>query len=87
MTLNAYIIYLEMLYGTKYLVNPDTFGSGISSNSGVGNDVNYRKYGGVKYRKKEKRRGCMDHGLQILLLYIMNLLKNSFFLSHKFRIS
>lgn len=41
-----------MLYGTKYLVNPDTFGSGISSNSGVGNDVNYRKYGGVKYRKK-----------------------------------
>lgn len=52
MTLNAYIIYLEMLYGTKYLVNLDTFGSGISSNSGVGNDVNYRKYGGVKYRKK-----------------------------------
>lgn len=52
LTLNAYIIYLEMLYGTKYLANPDTFGSGISSNSGVGNDVNYRKYGGVKYRKK-----------------------------------
>lgn len=52
LTLNAYIIYLEMLYGTKYLVNPDTFGSGISSNNGIGNDVNYRKYGGVKYRKK-----------------------------------
>lgn len=52
LTLNAYIIYLEMLYDTKYLANPDTFGSGISSNSGVGNDVNYRKYGGVKYRKK-----------------------------------
>lgn len=52
LTLNAYIIYLEMLYGTKYLVNPDTFGSGISSNNGIGNDVNYRKCGGVKYRKK-----------------------------------
>lgn len=54
LTLNAYIIYLEMLYGTKYLANPDTFGSGISSNSGVGNDVNYRKYGGVKYRKRRR---------------------------------
>ena len=41
-----------MLYGTKYLVNPDTFGSGISSSNGIGNDVNYRKHGGVKYRKK-----------------------------------
>lgn len=87
MTLNAYIIYLEMLYGTKYLVNPDTFGGGISSNNGIGNDVNYRKYGGVKYRKKEKRSGCMAHGLQILLLSIMNLLKNSFLLPHKFRVS
>jgi hypothetical protein len=41
-----------MLYGTKYLVNPDTFGGGISSDNGIGNDVNYRKYGGVKYHKK-----------------------------------
>lgn len=77
--MNAYIIYLEMLYGTKYLVNPDTFGSGISSNNGIGNDVNYREYGGVKYRKKEKSRGCMEHGLQMLLLSIMNLLKQLIF--------
>lgn len=87
MTLNAYIIYLEMLYGTKYLVNPDTFGSGISGNSGVGNDVNYHKYGGLKYRKKEKIHGCMPHGTTVLLLSIMNLLKNSLLLPHKFRVS
>lgn len=52
LTLNAYILYLEMLYGTKFLISAEKFGSGISSNSGIGNDTNYRKYGGVKYRKK-----------------------------------
>src|SRR5699024_950962 len=52
LTLNAYIIYLEMLYGTKYLVNPDTFGSGISRNSGIGNDENYHNDGALKHSKK-----------------------------------
>lgn len=52
LTLNAYILYLETLYGNKNIHGNNMFGSGISSNTGIGNETNYRKYGGVRCRKK-----------------------------------
>ena len=52
LTLNAYILYLETLYGNKNIHGSNMFGSGISSNIGIGNETNYRKYGGVRCRKK-----------------------------------
>lgn len=52
LTLNAYILYLETLYGNKNIHGSNMFGSGISSNTGIGNETNYRKYGGVRCRKK-----------------------------------
>lgn len=52
LTLNAYILYLETLYGNKNIHGSNMFGSGISSNIDIGNETNYRKYGGVRCRKK-----------------------------------
>lgn len=47
---NAYVCYLEMIYGDKYLHNSSFFGSGISSNEGRANDSNWNIIGGVRYK-------------------------------------
>lgn len=50
--LNAYICYLEMMYGTKMLHTRDLFGSGISSNDPC-NASSWRNVGGVRYKLKD----------------------------------
>lgn len=47
---DAYVAVVELLAGTKYLDNPETFGSGISSNDGI-NASTFFKYGGIKWKK------------------------------------
>ena len=51
MALNAFITTQEVLFGTKYLHNPNLFGSGISSNENISNESTWKAYGGIRYKK------------------------------------
>ena len=47
---DLFITYLEVLYGRKDLHNENFFGSGISSNASVSNEVSWLNGGGVRYK-------------------------------------
>ncbi len=48
---NTFIVAHELLYGTNYINDPDNlFSSGTSSVNGIGNEAQWKKYGGVRIK-------------------------------------
>ena len=48
---NVFISSMETLYKTKYLNESNFFASGISANDEVTNEAQWRKYGGIRWKK------------------------------------
>lgn len=48
--LNAYICYIESLYGNKNIHDGNFFGSGISNNNSISNESQLMTFGGLRYK-------------------------------------